>query len=328
MSTASTFDPTALRAHRLFESHDLDDARERISRVMQPHQLRPLASPALRPHSHMDFTRIGALGLGTIGFGEAVQVDVGTVQDYHLLMFCLRGRAEVRTGDRQVQTSASKGVICAPGQTFVADLSADCEQFVVRLDRRAVEAHCGRAIAFDPLLDLGRPELQAWFEQLRLLSTSDTLLLTAQRRPLIAAELERLLVQLLLDGQAWSDAPASGRRDHTEFRAPAAGCVRRAEVYIEEHAGEPVRLADIADAAGVPVRTLLDAFQRFRDRSPMQQLRDVRLQRAREQLQAADEGTRVSTVALDCGFGHLGRFAQDYQRRFGETPSATLAARG
>ncbi|MGN4071462.1 anthranilate 1,2-dioxygenase regulatory protein AndR, partial [Burkholderia gladioli] len=56
------FDPLALRAHRLFESRDLDETRERISRVMQPHAL----VPGGRRHggaAHMDFVRLGRLGL-------------------------------------------------------------------------------------------------------------------------------------------------------------------------------------------------------------------------------------------------------------------------
>ena len=37
----------------------------------------------------------------------------------------------------------------------------------------------------------------------------------------------------------------------------------------------------------------------------------------------------VTTVALDCGVAHLGRFAQAHAERFGEKPSGTLTrARG
>lgn len=46
------FDPLALREHRLFESRDLDETRERISRVMQPHALLPDGSR--HGPSHMD----------------------------------------------------------------------------------------------------------------------------------------------------------------------------------------------------------------------------------------------------------------------------------
>lgn len=330
--SAGVFEPSLLRANRLFESSDLDDTRERISRVMQPHCLQPLGgglNGRRARRSHMDFVRVGGVGLGTIDFGQAMRVDVDQVEDYHLLMFCLRGQAHTLSDGHPVQASASHGMICAPGRSFVADLSADCEQFVVRLDKHMVQAHAGHDVQFHHSLDLRRPELQAWLAQLRVLTTSPFLLQAAQAHPLIATELERLLVHLLLAGQRWTDdahlniaSPASGPPSGT---APA--CVRRAEAFIHAHAAEPLRLADIALATDVPARTLLSAFQRFRERSPMQYLREVRLELARQRLRQPGRQATVATIALDCGFLHLGRFAQAYRAQFGESPSATLQSK-
>jgi transcriptional regulator GlxA family with amidase domain len=42
-------------------------------------------------------------------------------------------------------------------------------------------------------------------------------------------------------------------------------------------------------------------------------------------LAASPETASVSMIALGSGFTHLGRFAQHYRRRFGESPSVTLA---
>lgn len=44
----------------------------------------------------------------------------------------------------------------------------------------------------------------------------------------------------------------------------------------------------------------------------------------REALLHAYADTRVTDVALDAGYAHLGRFAADYWHRYGEAPSATL----
>ncbi len=318
---SAAFEPHVLRQHRLFESFDLDDTRERISRVMQPHTLHPLQGAVPGGRSHMDFLRLGSIGMGSIVFGQAMRVDVDAVEDYHLLMFCLQGHADALADGRATPADASRGMICAPGRSFHADLSPDCEQFVLRLDRTMVEAHCGRAVHFREELDLRRPALRAWLDQLRVLATSPALMASAQQHPLIAVELERLLIMLLLDGQGeYDDAPSPSR-------SIAPVCVRRAERYMEEHAADPLRLADIASAADVPARTLLEAFKRFRDTSPMQHLRELRLERAHQLLVNADESTQVATVALDCGFTHLSRFAQAYRVRYGRPPSATLAAR-
>lgn len=273
----------------------------------------------------MDFMRVGDIGLGTIAFGEAMRVDVGHIEDYHLLMFCLRGHADTHAGDEAVATDQRRGMVCAPGERFVADLSGDAEQFVVRLDRRAVEAHAGRPVRFDTTLDLQRPGLQAWLQQLALLLGCDTMLAAVHAHPLVAAEMERLLVRLLLAGQDWVEAPVAAPP-----HAASAGraCVRRAEAFMHANAEEALRMGDIARAAGVPVRTLQDAFRQVRDCSPMHYLRNVRLDVAQRRLRAPDARTTVATVALDCGFAHLGRFAQAYRARFGESPSATLRSAG
>ncbi len=51
----------------------------------------------------------------------------------------------------------------------------------------------------------------------------------------------------------------------------------------------------------------------------------MRLDRAREDLQAVDAGgDDVASIARKWGFAHLSRFAQYYADRHGEAPSATL----
>lgn len=317
-------DPHCLAQHRLFESHDLDDTCARISSVMQPHTLVPNGRPT-GCGAHMDFIRVGGVGLGTIAFGEPMHVDVGLLDDYHLLMFCLSGQAQARAGDRLIEVDQRRGMLSGAGQPFVADLTGDCEQFVVRLDRQTVYAHTGHwNLRLDPMLDLTRGALQPWLDQLRLLVGSPSLLHLVQHNPLVATDVERLMIDLLIAGQPWQvpgDAAARGP-------AIAPSCVRRAEAYMQANAAQPLRLGDIAAAAGVPVRTLLDGFQRFRGHSPMQRLRELRLDLAHAQLRRPGEETSVAGVALDCGFAHFGRFSEAYRQRFGQSPSATLKRGG
>ena len=88
------------------------------------------------------------------------------------------------------------------------------------------------------------------------------------------------------------------------------------------NAANRLSVADIAHAVGSPVRSLQRAFQETFGRSPMQYLRDLRLDMARQML-LAHPNAGVTQIALDCGFNHLGKFAAAYRDRFGEPPSAT-----
>ncbi|MFM0054802.1 AraC family transcriptional regulator [Paraburkholderia phytofirmans] len=315
----SPFSALALREFRLFESADLDETRELISGVMQPHLLVPSGAKAGR--SHMDFVRLGGVGIGTIAFGTAMRVDVEAVDGYHLLMFCVNGQAEVRTRGRIVCADQSNAVLCAAGEPFDAVLSPDCEQFIVRIDTgflgtQAWPAGLGHGLH----LHVDSPALVGWLQQLNLIANSSALLDLAQKNEGVGRQMGRLLIELLTPGLVTA-APEPGRR------TASPGFVRRAEDFMQEHCGEVLRLPDIATALGLPERTLRDGFQQFRGISPTQYLRQIRLDRAYQILREAAPGVQVSQVAMDCGFFHLGRFSIEYKKRFGESPSETLARR-
>jgi transcriptional regulator GlxA family with amidase domain len=102
--------------------------------------------------------------------------------------------------------------------------------------------------------------------------------------------------------------------------------LRRALAFIDERAGDPITLDEIAHAARLSPRGLQATFRRHLDTTPLAHLRAVRMQRAHRDLEIADptDGTSVAAVAARWGFTHLGRFAIEYRRRFGTYPSQTL----
>jgi transcriptional regulator GlxA family with amidase domain len=104
--------------------------------------------------------------------------------------------------------------------------------------------------------------------------------------------------------------------------------VRRVEQFIEGHARDAIVLADLTGVAGVSTRALQAGFRRFRDTTPMAYLRAIRLELARADLAKVGRLGSVAAVAHAFGFAHVGRFARDYQARFGELPSAETLYRG
>jgi len=58
---------------------------------------------------------------------------------------------------------------------------------------------------------------------------------------------------------------------------------------------------------------------------PRDVLLQMRLERAHERLRVAGPADTVTSIALDCGFAHLGRFPAAYRIAFGELPTETLA---
>jgi transcriptional regulator GlxA family with amidase domain len=104
---------------------------------------------------------------------------------------------------------------------------------------------------------------------------------------------------------------------------------RRLSALLTLQLCEPWSVTRLSGALGLSSRTLHRVVRREFGVSPMSLLRRTRLAQARAELEAGRRSTTVTRVALDCGFTHLGRFSQEYVRRFGERPSETLQrARG
>jgi AraC-like DNA-binding protein len=114
-------------------------------------------------------------------------------------------------------------------------------------------------------------------------------------------------------GPARSDVASAGRF-----------YVRQAEEVMRARLAEPLTIDAVAKEVGVGVRSLQAAFAVHRNASPRAVLNSMRLDAARNALISAGAMDTVTTVAFDCGFAHLGRFARTYAQRFGEVPSDTL----
>lgn len=143
------------------------------------------------------------------------------------------------------------------------------------------------------------------------------------REPLIASVGAQLLAASVL-----AAFPNSARTDPTaQDRADShSATLRRAVAYIDDHADQPISVADIAAAAHVTVRALQYAFRRHLDTTPLAYLRRARLDHAHRELRTADPaaGATVGQIAARWGFTHPGRFAALYRDTFGTSPSRTL----
>ncbi|MFZ2103249.1 MAG: helix-turn-helix domain-containing protein [Oricola sp.] len=110
-------------------------------------------------------------------------------------------------------------------------------------------------------------------------------------------------------------------------RALQIGRTARAFVDDRLETDELPTVFDICEALDVSERTLQYAFREYVGLSPTAYLRTCRLNRVRAELTASGpQEATITQMAMRFGFLHLGRFAGDYKRMFGESPSATLAS--
>lgn len=134
------------------------------------------------------------------------------------------------------------------------------------------------------------------------------------------------LAKSLQDMLAAALGAAAGARSAPRAAREAQRIVLRAEEFLVTQLDRPIYTSEVCGALSVSARKLHDAFVATVGTSPHAYLKARRLALVRQAMQRGNVGARsVKSAALAHGFWHLGHFAQDYRRMFGEAPSETLA---
>jgi len=134
---------------------------------------------------------------------------------------------------------------------------------------------------------------------------------------------------LVAEAIAWmGDSSAHSAPGRVVVNGARRRVAQRAQEFLEEHHRDRVAVEDLCRATGVGIRTLQRCFREYFHLTITEYLKVLRLNAARRELSAADPSrTSVTTIALDHGFAHLGRFSLEFRDRFGESPRETLARR-
>jgi AraC family carnitine catabolism transcriptional activator len=120
------------------------------------------------------------------------------------------------------------------------------------------------------------------------------------------------------------------RPSETEQRGDAgvgSKQARQAEHIVslmEQNLDFPLSLQEIAEAVGMPERSLVRMCRRIFGESPMRLYLHIRLQAARNIL--FYEEYSIKDVALSCGFSYPAVFSRAFRQQFGQTPRAFRAA--
>jgi AraC family ethanolamine operon transcriptional activator len=150
------------------------------------------------------------------------------------------------------------------------------------------------------------------------LETTPDLLYQAAFAHQIEIELIQQILKALNQGTVNLPIPVPRRRKYT---------IQAAEAYIHDHAYEGLTVGQICKALNISERTLRSAFCARYGIAPKAYLKRYKLTHVHRQLRMANPGaTTVGAIANTWGFWHMGQFAKDYFKMFGELPSVTLTS--
>ncbi len=187
----------------------------------------------------------------------------------------------------------------------------------------AVAAIAGRDLG-DPSTSLRMKPSVAGLTRLRQLHREVNRMAISGEQVLDHPEVRRSLEQTLtvatvacLTGDA-EQAHSSGWHRHQQI-------MLRFREWLDANKDRAVYLEEVCTALDVSAPTLRRCCEEHLGMSPMHYLALRRMNLARQELQRRNSQTTVTATAMNFGFWHLGRFAEEYRSMFGESPSATLA---
>lgn len=319
-----------LAGHALFQSEDLDEARERVAAVFCPHRLDTIGRGAqmIARHHHLRGDR---LSLNYIEYGAKTLIAPGHLDRFYLMQIPLCGAAAISNGTDRYVTGPGQAAVLNPHVPTTMIWEEGTRQVLVQIDRRAMMDHLSgqlghraeETLAFQGPMDLTSGAGATLRQMVMFLVAEADEGRVALGGGLMGRQVEGMLISGLLEAHRHDYRDQLGR----VRAAPRPRHLRLAEAYIEAHLDQPVTVEDIAAAAGISARGLQMAFRQYRDNTPLGFWRDARLARAHGDL-VAGRGS-VTEVALKWGFSHFGRFSQAYAARYGISPRDTLrAARG
>jgi AraC-like DNA-binding protein len=323
-STATPPQPSWPALQRL-SAGDVDTATDALSQAYSTVTIRP--DPRVKNlRMEVAMCKLPNLSLGSL------EISTSTVRSscYPLIAVCLPvgGQILITSNCGSARVADGSAVVVSPGNPVVVEyLTDDCSMETLLFEQSVVEAELAGMLGA-PVTKPLRFDLQFSPSRSSPFSRALTLLHSELRDPTglttvpaMSSQLGRLMMAGLLVSQTHNYTEELSR----PRAVPGSKPIRNALQLIESQPTEIETVADIAASVGLSVRALDKGFHRYVGTPPMAYLRQVRMARAHDELLGADpQLTTAGTVARKWGFGHYGRFAAEYARRFGRKPSETL----
>jgi AraC-like DNA-binding protein len=298
------------------QSADVRHVWHQVSRHLKPFRI--ISQAGERYHARVWRQAFRETELILINYGGPVRIEAGTLGGFALLQAPLRGGYVCQAAGSTLTTPTGHAHLVSPTAPLNMDWSADCHLLVVRFNALtgvpSLRGPIGGS-ALGPVVDLTASRAQSLDRALSFAvedALSGGVLATD-------ASARRSVDAMLVAAVKAAFFPEGGRA--AKYPEPLA----RALAYLEADLEQPMRLEDLARAAGLGRTQLAAAFQEHLGLSPLAWVQTRRLDRVRQELiTAADQPRAVTESALRWGFTHMGRFAQAYAKRFGESPRATV----
>lgn len=95
--------------------------------------------------------------------------------------------------------------------------------------------------------------------------------------------------------------------------------IKRMLDYIRKHLADEISIQEIAHAASVSSSECIRCFKQTIGTTPIQYVRQMRLQKATELLMSSNK--KIIEIGIECGFQEMSYFSRIFKEQYGATPS-------
>ncbi len=327
-------DLSYLHKHCVFRSYTRKDSYDHVAKELTEHNLR-------WSHGAVNtslFKADGAsIGLYMLHYGPEVEIAPRPYDDFLVMHMSLEGHAEAISDGHRIAVPQGRGALINSRKNLRLTWQEGSRHLLLKIPHSLFQSQTQNSpdvswSSIAPASLLPQDADFQWRLLLQALLNSLTLPGEVHTRRSWLDHFERAIAQFLLEqaGGTWPTMPgmdgdAKSWDTGVSGDHPGSTDLKRfeaLEAYMQAKLAAPVSLDDLANAVGLSPRMLNMLCQRVCKTSPMQHLKNMRLDAARRQLQSGQ--TTVTRAAVEFGFMHLGRFSSFYRQRFNELPKETL----
>ena len=307
----------------LFKSDDYQIIKDQISHYLCPHQFDVHAFESL--NTRLNGFSFGNCALYDLKYSAPVMVTIDETSNYYLFRITLEGQCKVGLENQHILQSTGIMSVTHPHSKQQIMTNHHCRNIILKIAKQDIDTQLFNMLGyssltpvlFDTALSCTEEGISSIVETLNYLCHA---YYNIQNWSFISASFTQYLIELIL-----LKVPNNYSTQLTAQRqALLPAYIKKAQQYIQDHLEESITLANLSQYCDVSIRTLQKGFSQFVQQTPIEYIRNQRMERIHLALQNAQSNQTVTDILFEHGIQSLGHFAPLYKKRYGCLPSQTL----
>lgn len=299
---------------------------QHIRRCVGNHSIR-LVGESGTNDSYLKHLPSKTMSFSVIKYGADVEVTGPPQKNNYQIQLVLRGNCSINHGDHSVELAEGEAAIINPSFESSLVYRNACEKLIITLDAKLVHSRLvqetgiklSAPLNFDVKVENNRDQGYL-IDLIRFYGELSDKQKQNSNFPLVNEMMMDSILSALLKFHS-SNYDYLLKDKYQSFPSH----LKQALEYIDQHFLHDISTEDMLRRVNVGERILYKSFRDYLNTTPLAYIKALRLKKVREMLVAGKaDDIRVTDLALNCGFTHLGRFSKEYKEIYGELPSETL----